>query len=335
MHDHDELPLSRYALFHTQDVDQAREAVARVFCPHGLSVCHARAPLDARHHSAPLWRHASLNYVQYGPAVDIDPGHLGNFYLLQIPLRGGASVWCEGREVQADVGLASLPSPTERLHMRWAEDSPHLILRFSQSAIAHQFEQLAQSALGASLVFAPGVRLASAQAAPTVAFVHYLRSMLDADPAFSGSLLARQAESFLLSSLLLQLPHSHRAALDDGARRALLPRTVRRAQDYMRAHLTEPLTLVDLCQHLAVSARSLQQAFVAATGETPMGHWRALRLDGVRRALQRADPQGGVAPIAARYGFLHAGHFAAQYQRRFGERPADTLRVVQESGRLH
>jgi len=329
------LPLSRYSLFHTQDVDQARERVARIFCPHVLSTCSARDRLDARHHSAPLGPEASLNYVQYGSAVDIDPGHLGSFFLLQIPLRGHASVWCGGREVQANAQLASLPSPTESLRMRWAADSPHLIVRFTQRAAREQLEQLAQGPVHGDLVFDPAVRLDLPGVRTTLGLLRHLCETLDADPDFAGSLLARQAESYLISSLLLQLPHNQAVLLEAGARRALLPRTVRRAQDYMREHATEALTLVQLCRELAVSARSLQQAFVAATGETPMGYWRNLRLDRARQELAAADAtdRAVVGQVAGRYGFFHAGHFAAHYQRRFGERPVDTLRVMKESAR--
>ncbi len=330
------LPLSRFTLFHTSDVDEARESVERVFCPHVLGTCNVRDRLDARHHSAPLGQDVSLNYVQYGPAVDIDPGHLGHFYLLQIPLRGGASVWCGSQEVISDPNVASLPSPTESLRMRWAADSPHLIVRFSQSAVISQLEQLAQSDVHGPPVFAPAVRLEQAEVTPVLSFVSYLCATLDADPGFSGSQLARQAESYLLSTLLLRLQHSHRPMLDAAARRVLLPRAVRRAQEFMRAHAGEPLTLIDLCVHLGVSARSLQQAFLDATGESPMNHWRGLRLDLVHQALQgssASDWPGVVTRIAQRYGFFHAGHFAAHYRRRFGERPIDTTRVIKETRR--
>ncbi|WP_255519247.1 hypothetical protein [Xylophilus sp. ASV27] len=42
-----------------------------------------------------------------------------------------------------------------------------------------------------------------------------------------------------------------------------------------------------------------------------------------------------MARLAERYGFFHAGHFAAHYQRRFGERPSDTARVLKESASPH
>jgi transcriptional regulator GlxA family with amidase domain len=42
------------------------------------------------------------------------------------------------------------------------------------------------------------------------------------------------------------------------------------------------------------------------------------------RAELRVPGHGGVRDVAAKYGFLHMGHFAAQYRARFGERPSET-----------
>ncbi len=323
-------PLASHALFHTRDVDQAREAVARVFCPHVLNPCGARRSLDARHHSAPVFRDVSLNYVQYGPAVDIEPGQLGSFYLLQMPLRGSAEVSCGSQRATVGQGMASLPSPTEHLKMRWADDSPHLILRLSQGAVVRQVEQLAQTAVHRPLVFGLGLAMDTPALAPLAGFVRYLADTLEVDAGFAGSLLAQQAEAYLLSMLLLQAPHNYSEALRGDGRRPLLPRVVRRAQDFMQANVQRPLTLADLCDHLHVSARSLQQAFVDHTGESPMVYWRNLRLDKVREALRRAASQASagasVTRVAEDHGFLHMGHFAAQYQRRFGERPVETLK---------
>lgn len=321
------LPLSRYELFHTRDVDEARENVARIFCPHGLSTSRPGDTLDARHHSVRLHHDVSLNYVQYGPEVDIDPGYLGDFFLLQIPLRGGASVRCGSQHVAASAALASLPSPTERLSMRWAEDSPHLIVRFAKTALERQLEQLAQAPLQQPLVFELGVPLDAPALAPMLNFVKYLCATLDQDNTLGGTPLAAQAESYLMTALLTFAPHNYSDVLQAGTRRALLPRSVRRAQEFLREHVTQPLSLADVCQHLGVSARALQAAFKQHTGQSPMDYWRVVRLDHVRAALLQAEApaRATVSQVAAGCGFLHLGHFAAQYHERFGELPSQTI----------
>lgn len=322
------LPLERFRLFDSHDLDEARDFVGRMFCPHELSTSQPHRQLDARHHSARLNDGASLNYVQYGPAVDIRPGYLQDFFLLQIPLQGGADIRCGNQQMRADVRTASLPSPTESLAMRWADDSPHLILKLSRTAMQTQLEQLAQRPLGQPLVFDLAVRLDTPALAPVLSFIHCLRTTLEHGGDFAGSLLADQAASYLMSSLLLCTPHNHSAALQHSPRRALLPRAVRRAQDYIEARLDIAVTLADLCDHVGVSARALQAAFRAHCGQSPMEFLRNARLDRIRKELRAATDGDAlqVAQVAARYGFLHAGRFAADYRQRFGESPSHTLR---------
>ena len=323
------LPLAQHQLFHTRDVDEARECVAKIFCPHGLSMTRPGATLDARHHSVKLNSNVSVNYVQYGPEVDIEPGYLTNFYLLQIPLRGGAEVRCGRQKISASSRLASLPSPTERLSMRWADDSPHLIVRLSQAALHRKLEQLVQAPLQLPLVFDLGVPLDTPQIAPLFDFIGYLSATLDNGNILDGTAMGQQAEGYLLSSVLMLATHNHTHLLDAVSRRSLLPRTVRRAQEFLRSHALEPLSLADICQQLGVSARALQLAFRQDTGQSPMAYLRDVRLDLVRHALlhDRQHAKTAVSQVAAQHGFFHLGHFAAQYRARFGELPTQTLRI--------
>lgn len=320
------LPLSNHRLFHSMDLDEAREHVARVFCPHGLSTFGGGAKFDACHHSARLHRDVSLNYVQYGAGVNIEPGYLGDFYLLQIPLRGGASVRCGKQSIEASSRLASLPSPTERLSMSWAPDSPHLIVRFSRAALLLQLESLIQAPVHQPLVFELGVPLDEPAAAPMFNFVKYLCTTMEDASGLGG--VASQAEGYLISTLLQTTRHNYSEALQQGHRRSLLPRSVRRAQEFLHTHLQETVSLGDLCQHMGISARSLQLAFKEHLGQSPMAYLRDIRLDSVRDTLKRANPGDGVtvAHVAEAYGFFHMGHFCAHYQNRFGEQPSEALR---------
>ncbi len=324
------LPLQRYRLFESHDVDEARESVARVFCPHGLNMLRPRTELDACHHSARLHRDVSLNYVQYGPGVQIEPGYLQDFFLLQIPLRGGADIRCGAQQVDATPSLASLPSPTEPLSMRWADDSPHLIVRLARPALQSRLEALLQAPVRQALVFELGVPLDNPALAPLVHFIDYLRLTLDAGNALQtgGNRLAEHAEGYLMSSLLMSARHNHSRALAGDAQRGLMPRVVRKAQEFMSAHAEQPVSLADVCREVGCSARALQLAFRQHAGQGPMEFLRELRLDKVRADLLAAalsDDGGGVRETAEKYGFLHLGHFAAQYRARFGERPSETL----------
>jgi AraC family ethanolamine operon transcriptional activator len=102
-------------------------------------------------------------------------------------------------------------------------------------------------------------------------------------------------------------------------------RLVRRADDYMRACLGEPLSLIDLCRELGVSERTLHYAFQEVRGLSPMAYLRAIRLNEVRQELKSAPDTATVSEIARRWGFWHTGEFAAAYRRLFGELPSQTI----------
>ena len=110
---------------------------------------------------------------------------------------------------------------------------------------------------------------------------------------------------------------------------------VERARTLMHEHIDEPISVADLCIQLRVSRRTLQYSFQDVLGMNPVKFLRALRLNGVRRALKQADPQHDtVADIAAHWGFWHLSHFAADYREMFAELPSDTLRRARDPALL-
>ncbi len=100
---------------------------------------------------------------------------------------------------------------------------------------------------------------------------------------------------------------------------------VRRAEEYMRSHLADSVSTIDLCREVEASGRTLRLAFHEHYGLGPMTYFRYLRLNAVRDQLRMASPHS-IADIARRSGFHHLGNFAADYRRLFGERPSQTAR---------
>jgi len=86
------------------------------------------------------------------------------------------------------------------------------------------------------------------------------------------------------------------------------------------------LYVADRCQAAGVSERTLEYAFKAVLGLTPVAYLIRLRLHRVRQALLAA-PRGSttVSAEALRWGFWHFGEFSRAYKDCFGELPSDTL----------
>lgn len=106
-------------------------------------------------------------------------------------------------------------------------------------------------------------------------------------------------------------------------------RMVDRAREYALSHLDEPLSILDLCNHIGASRRKLQYCFQETLGINPVAYLRALRLNAVRRELRMSTRLHGVQEVAARWGFWHLSRFSSDYRTLFGESPSQTLRRTQ------
>jgi transcriptional regulator GlxA family with amidase domain len=99
-------------------------------------------------------------------------------------------------------------------------------------------------------------------------------------------------------------------------------------EQVLRDNLRTSIDVDAVCKAVGVSKRTLHAAFRAQFGTSPMSYLKNLRLAAVRADLRRAQMSETVTQIAIRWGFLHFGWFAHDYQLRFGELPSQTLRQL-------
>lgn len=155
-------------------------------------------------------------------------------------------------------------------------------------------------------------------------YLRQLFALAETDPGrLTEPGMARLIEQDLLPLLVEALAQGSAARLDRPPARIEL---VKLAQDWMHRHPDLPITLEELCRQVYASRRSLIQGFSEHLGMGPMAYLKLQRLHAVRRLLLAADPeQTTVVSVAARFGFLSAGHFSRDYRRLFGELPRETL----------
>jgi len=324
-----DVPLSRFSRFRTSDVDQARDEVARIFCPHRLAPLHPQSQLDACHHTVDLGGF-TLNYVQYGADVQIEPGQLGSFFLLQIPIAGAAQIKTGATQVDASPGMASLISPTRDVTMQWSGACQKLLVQIPTG----QVERILQAQLGrriqAPIVFDPAVPVRSGAGLRLARLVHTLQEDADSDdPLFTRHGAGPQMREMLVTALLRALPHNHSATILAPAP-SIAPRHVRRAEEYMRAHAERAITVSEIAAAAGVSIRSLQEGFSRFRDTTPLEALRNIRLQSAAAALAAAEPGETVTSVAMRLGFNHLGRFSISYRERFHESPSETLRRSQD-----
>jgi AraC-like DNA-binding protein len=147
------------------------------------------------------------------------------------------------------------------------------------------------------------------------------------EPGASIQALARQLEEQLIYDLARALNAARYGDCHREARRvAQVQGLMRRAEDYLRANLSEPFNLNDLAAVTGVSHRMLQLQFRNIYGVTPQVWFRCMKLNAIHRELRQSrGTSKRISDIAMRWGFLHFGRFAEEYRQLFGERPRDTL----------
>jgi AraC-like DNA-binding protein len=260
-------------------------------------------------------------------------------YLLLFSQEGQS--WVTQDRARAEVlpaGAGALISPG--VPVTWRIASPPgasmrgLAVRIDRRFLERQFEVLTGLRPQTQLVFA--LSLEAAAGAGVGAGVDRLLSFLLGEIARGSALLSYpQAAIGLCEALARALLYGQRHALSHLLEpperlERFCPKNVRLVEDYIEANLGEPIVMKDLVALTGTSSRSIQAAFRAHRGQSPMAFVKMKRLELARRRLLSPPPGSSVTSIAYGAGFPHLGQFGADYSKRFGERPSETLRRGQQ-----
>ncbi len=319
-------PLRRHRLFRSTELDEARDFVASKFCRHRLEQVSRDGRFDACHHHAPGIG-MSLNYIRYGADVEIEPGELGSFYLIQIPIKGHAWVRNGSTDVSATTATPSVLNPDSYTTMRWYAGCEKLLLQIDRETLQNTAEQLVGRQLPGPVVFEPCIEFERPEMRHWWQRVQAVVHAVDDDHLFTtqDGLSQRLVEEELIEAFCLRQPSNITHYLDVEPGRVALAH-VKRAQRFIHENLRQAITVGDIAQAAGVTPRCLQLGFRAACDMTPLQYLRCERLFGAHYDLMRAEPGATVADIAYDWGFTHLGRFSSDYRQAFGQSPREQLR---------
>lgn len=315
----------------SRDVDEAHEVGTRVYHEHRATVTgdlsRFALTLDATS-VGPL----TLGWVTYGTQVRIETSHAGH-YQVNVPSAGAMLADTmlargRGRQATGGPGLAVVYHPDRQAALTgWAVPAPVLALRIARGAVQSKLEQLLDRPLTDPPELALGMDVSAGRGAQWLALVRSLADGLAREDALIRQpMVAAPFTHSVLTGLLMCSCHSHSDELACPAR-SVGSSTVRAARAYIEEHAAQPITVADVAAAVGVGVRGLQQGFKSALDMSPTQYLRQVRLHAAHHELTAADPSATtVAELSARWGFAHQGRFAAQYRRRYGVLPAQTLR---------
>jgi len=137
--------------------------------------------------------------------------------------------------------------------------------------------------------------------------------------------MATRLGRVLMASVLVSCRHnySEELAAPAGSRH---PRAIREALAAIEDDPTGLGSVSQIAKVSGLSVRALEEGFQRHVGVSPMRHLRRTRLARAHAALLAADAEQTTATaVAHAWGFLNYGRFAAEYRKRYGRSPSETL----------
>lgn len=316
--------LSKFEVCHTKDLDEARLWGERLLCENRLIYQGRGNEIDTRIFFR-RFGGIGLGRLSYGCDITIDPGILGSFAMIQIPIRGEEVIELGTRQVrstprQATVINAHIPC---RIHHR--KDTEKLVMRIDRALLERTCQRQLGRTLQSPLEFKPEIDLDTPQGQRWLRMVGWVYDNLSNEDDLP-QMLSAQFEEALVTGLLTCQPnnYSHELCSDDAP--SIAPSFIKRLERYIEEHAQEPITITEMAEYVGVSSRSIFAGFRRYRNTSPMLYLKEVRLRHVHEELQRSSAgKATVTAVAFRWGFSHLGHFTADYKRRFGKSPSETL----------
>lgn len=317
--------LASASVVRTSSLEQARDAVEKVYLPHTLTGRSER--LDMRL-NAVSDRYLTLGYLTYQAETELAMPATRTCY--HVNLNTAGRTWAhrgDGSEARTEAGRGgTVLLPGADTTVRWSDDAEQLILKVPRASMESHLGDLLGRPVTEVVAFDLQLDLSVAEGQALLRAVQFLALELDRPHGLVENPLARaQLESYVLTRLLHAGRHQFS---DDLAGRSDASRYGRLAPvlQHIEAHAGTDLTPEVLARVGCVSVRTLHASFQERLGESPMAYVRRIRLGKVRAELLASDPERTrVTDVATRWGFYHQSRFAQQYRAEFHELPSATL----------
>ena len=237
---------------------------------------------------------------------------------------GPYRLWVDGQEIEVVAGESYLIAPGRPYQAAWSG--------LTVAATMLSYEDLVSDAVGledeaTSLALDCTRPLSAAAGRQWAQTTQYVQTFIATAPVLAGALLAQRELSRMVNSALLAcFPN---LTLDGYAWSGQVedPRPLRRALAFIEEHAGQAINVREIATAARLSPRGLQAAFRRHLDTTPLAHLRSVRFDRAHRELLECEADtDSVSAVALRWGFTHLGRFAADYKRRFGLYPSQTLR---------
>jgi AraC family transcriptional regulator len=209
-----------------------------------------------------------------------------------------------------EAGHIGMTAPGQAAALRWEGEATHSTLQLHLSAEARLRVLENFTDRDPALIAMP-----SALQIIDPVLQHVMLGLFDALRSGAPDLYAETAAEFLIAHVLIRHAGFVSPKPVSPARNRL-----QRVDEFMRAHLDQPLSLEAIARQAGLSRFHTLRLFKSAFGETPVKRLARLRMERAKTCLVQGDEP--VTEVAFRCGYENPAHFASAFRRWTGVSPS-------------
>ena len=225
--------------------------------------------------------------------------------------------------VCASAKMAPIGQPDIQNSIFRPSGAPLLVLTAEMKELERLFREITGADAG-RLEFASALDRESPEGRRIQRLINYTVNELREEPsAVDNPIIRRQLDDLVLSAFL-SLPGSHHRLIDR-SRASVGSAVVRRAEEFMEAHVGRPIGMSDVAVASGCSRTKLFQAFRQERAWTPLQFLVRRRMERARRRLLAPPEDLTITIVALDCGYASFSQFAQAYRKLYGETPSTTL----------
>lgn len=318
------LALSAFPVIETRNFEVMRHSMLNHFGATKFDISPSAAGFYAKSdsvRSGPI----SLGYCAYAGRASVEFPET-DFVRMQIPLAGHARTIVGGEQSDLDIAHYYVTSADRASRLEFGSDFQQLFLRVEREALQDKLTALLGFRPKGRLSFAPVLDIDKVKLGTLMSLIGFTAGHLASTSGLPEPpvLMTRELQETLVVAFLESVPHTFSDLLR-GEPLDIAPAQVRAVEEYIDGNWMRPLTAEHLAEVTGLGARSLFRSFRRYRAHTPLQYVKMVRLNHANLLLRSPSEDTSVTGVAFRCGFSNPGHFAKDYQDRFGELPSVTL----------
>ena len=326
------LPIS-VDTFSTTEAEAANEYINAHIALHRLDVIdlHSGVEFDCRRWRIGDFQVCDFSYGECEVEVTVDPCEEHGFFIV-IPVAGRVDVSSKDGRFALQPGSAMAFTTPDVANTSFL-DSPsfrNINICASDEAIRRFLANEFDLPITRSISFAKHPVFVNHEFRFLLDYMEWFSNRADKEVVSmfnNNSHLSCHLHDLLLGLLVCTFDNNYRELYYSQGSNSAAPVYVRLAEQYMRDNASTAMTVNDIALEVGVAMRTLHKGFQRYRNYSVSEFLRNERLSLARRELATARQRHlSVTDVAYSCGFLHLSKFAVSYQKKYGEKPSDTLR---------